>query len=102
MGADGKVKLKAGRRKIDISKLGEKDLALLGIDTKNMTKQQIAKILKVIGLLVNCLQYLTYTLLYIQTMIVNNDSSFSNFHSSIVAFVPIIINAKVKIKLLTI
>lgn len=48
MGADGKVKLKAGRRKIDISKLGAKDLALLGIDTKNMTKQQIAKMLKVI------------------------------------------------------
>ena len=46
-GPDGTVRLKKGKRKIDLSKLSHDDLRKLGIDPNNMTKEQIAKILKV-------------------------------------------------------
>ena len=44
---DGTVVLRKGKKKIDISKLSDADLKKLGIDPKNMTKEQIARILKV-------------------------------------------------------
>ena len=44
---DGTMRMKAGRKKIDITKLTDDHLRKLGIDPKNMTKEQIAKILKV-------------------------------------------------------
>ena len=47
---DGTVVLRKGKKKIDISKLSEADLKKLGIDPKTMTKEQIARILKVGGL----------------------------------------------------
>lgn len=47
MGADGKVTLRKGTKKIDLSKMTNEDLAKLGIDAKYMTKDQIAKKLKV-------------------------------------------------------
>lgn len=43
---DGKVKLKAGKKKIDITKLTKDDLKKLGIDP-NASKEEIAKALKV-------------------------------------------------------
>ena len=47
IGPDGKIRLKAGKKKIDISKLSEEQLRQLGIDLKTMSKEEIAKILKV-------------------------------------------------------
>ena len=47
MGADGKMKLRTGTKKIDLSKMSKEDLKKLGIDTRYMTKEQIAKKLKV-------------------------------------------------------
>ena len=47
MDADGRMKLKAGTKKIDLSKMSKDDLRKLGIDTRYMTKEQIAKKLKV-------------------------------------------------------
>ena len=47
MGPDGKLRLKAGRKRIDITKLSAEELAALGIDLKTMTKEEIARILKV-------------------------------------------------------
>ncbi|KAF6022964.1 hypothetical protein EB796_018720 [Bugula neritina] len=44
-GADGKLKLRAGKTKIDINKLSKEDLKALGIDP-NMSKQDIARALK--------------------------------------------------------
>ena len=44
---DGTIRLKAGKKKIDINKLSAEDLAKLGIDVKNMSRQEIARILKV-------------------------------------------------------
>ena len=44
---DGTVKLRDGKAKIDLSKMSKDDLRKLGIDTKYMTKEQIAKKLKV-------------------------------------------------------
>ena len=44
---DGTIRLKPGKKKIDISKLTDDDLRRLGIDPRNMTKEQIAKLLKV-------------------------------------------------------
>ena len=43
---DGTVRMKRGKRKIDISKLTKDDLRKLGIDP-NMSKQDIARALKV-------------------------------------------------------
>ena len=45
-GADGTVKLKTGKKKIDLSKMSKDDLRKLGIDAKYMTKEQIAKKLR--------------------------------------------------------
>ena len=47
IGSDGEVRLKKGKKKIDISKLSEEQLKQLGIDTKTMSKEEIARILKV-------------------------------------------------------
>ena len=44
-GADGKLRLRAGKKKIDINKLTKEDLKALGIDP-NMSKQEIARALK--------------------------------------------------------
>ena len=44
---DGNIRLKAGKKKIDISKLSEEQLRQLGIDLKTMSKEEIARILKV-------------------------------------------------------
>lgn len=44
---DGTVRLKAGKKKIDINKLTDDDLRRLGIDPRNMTKEEIARKLKV-------------------------------------------------------
>ena len=44
-GADGKVKMKQGKKKIDISKLTKEDLKKLGID-ENATKEEIARALQ--------------------------------------------------------
>ena len=44
-GADGKLRLRPGRNKIDIDKLTADDLRALGIDP-NMSKQDIARALK--------------------------------------------------------
>ena len=41
------MRLKAGKKKIDISKLNEEQLRQLGIDLKTMSKEEIARILKV-------------------------------------------------------
>ena len=46
-GADGKVTLKGGKKKIDLSKLTDKDLRKMGIDPSKMTKEEIARELKV-------------------------------------------------------
>ncbi|KAI0222505.1 hypothetical protein LSAT2_026249 [Lamellibrachia satsuma] len=43
---DGTVRLKAGKKKIDINKLTDDDLRRLGIDPRNMTKEEIARKLK--------------------------------------------------------
>ncbi len=43
----GNIRLKAGRKKVDISKLTDEQLKKLGIDPANMTKEEIARILKV-------------------------------------------------------
>ena len=48
IGPDGKVKLKDGSKKIDMSKLSADDLKKMGIDPENMTKEEIARKLKVI------------------------------------------------------
>lgn len=48
MGKDGKMKLKDGQNKIDLSKLSEEDLMKMGIDPSSMTKEEIARKLKVI------------------------------------------------------
>ena len=45
--AQGRMKLKDGKKKIDLSKMSKEDLKKLGIDTRYMTKEQIAKKLKV-------------------------------------------------------
>lgn len=45
--ADGTVVLRKGKKKIDISKLSEADLRKLGIDPRTMSKEEIARILKV-------------------------------------------------------
>ncbi len=45
--ADGTIRLKKGKKKIDINKLSDDDLRKLGIDPRNMSKQEIARILKV-------------------------------------------------------
>ena len=45
--SDGEVRLKTGKKKIDISKLNEDQLRQLGIDLKTMSKEEIARILKV-------------------------------------------------------
>ena len=42
----GKIRLKAGRKKIDLSKLTDDDLRKLGIDP-SLSKQEIARLLKV-------------------------------------------------------
>ena len=47
MGKDGKMKLKTGTKKIDLSKMSNDDLKKLGIDTRYMTKEQISKKLRV-------------------------------------------------------
>ena len=47
IGSDGEVRLKKGKKKIDISKLNEEQLRQLGIDPKTMSKEEIARILKV-------------------------------------------------------
>ena len=44
---DGTVRLKKGKKKIDINKLKDEDLRKLGIDPDKMTKQEIARKLKV-------------------------------------------------------
>ena len=44
---DGTIRLKAGKKKIDINKLTDDDLRRLGIDPRNMTKEEIARRLKV-------------------------------------------------------
>lgn len=44
--ADGKVRLKQGKKKIDLNKLTSDDLRKLGIDP-NVSKQEIARLLKV-------------------------------------------------------
>ena len=41
-----------GNKKIDLSKLSEDELAKLGIDVNNMTKEEIARALKVFIVLV--------------------------------------------------
>lgn len=43
----GQLRLKAGRKKIDLSKLTDEDLRRLGIDP-NLSKEEIARLLKVI------------------------------------------------------
>ena len=47
IGADGKAKLKDGSKKIDISKLSKDDLKKMGIDPDTMTKEEVARKLKV-------------------------------------------------------
>ena len=47
VGADGKIRLRAGKKKIDLSKLTDDDLRKLGIDP-SLSKKEIAKLLKVI------------------------------------------------------
>ena len=49
IGADGKATLKAGAKKIDISKLSKDDLKKMGIDPDTMTKEEIARKLKVVS-----------------------------------------------------
>ena len=44
---DGTVRLKKGKQKIDINKLKDEDLVKLGLDPTKMTKQEIARALKV-------------------------------------------------------
>lgn len=46
VGADGQIKLKSGKRKIDISKLTDEDLRKLGIDP-TLSKKEITRLLKV-------------------------------------------------------
>lgn len=45
-GPDGKIRLKPGRKKIDLSKLTDDDLRKLGIDP-SLSKKEIARLLKV-------------------------------------------------------
>lgn len=45
--ADGKVKLKGGKSKIDLSKLTNEDLKKMGIDPSKMTKEEISRALRV-------------------------------------------------------
>lgn len=47
VGEDGQVKLKDGQKKIDLSKLNAEDLKKMGIDPENMSKEEIARKLKV-------------------------------------------------------
>ena len=47
MGSDGKMKLKGSKKKIDLSKLTDEDLKKMGIDPSKMTKEEIARELKV-------------------------------------------------------
>ena len=46
VGADGKVKMKKGN-KIDLSKLSKDDLKKMGIDPTNMSKEELARAIKV-------------------------------------------------------
>ena len=45
--ADGTVKLKGGKTKIDLSKLSDADLKKMGIDASKMTKEELARAIKV-------------------------------------------------------
>ena len=54
IGADGKATLKDKGKKIDMSKLSADDLKKMGIDPNNMTKEEIARKLKVDDVI--CLQ----------------------------------------------
>ena len=47
MGADGKLKLRDDGKKIDLSKLSKDDLKKMGIDPTNMTKEELARAIKV-------------------------------------------------------
>ena len=47
VGADGKVKMKGKGKKIDLSKLSKDDLKKMGIDPTNMTKEELARAIKV-------------------------------------------------------
>ena len=46
VGADGKIRLRDGKKKIDLSKITDEDLRKLGIDP-TLSKKEIAKLLKV-------------------------------------------------------
>lgn len=46
VGADGKIRLKGGKKKINLDKLTDEDLRRLGIDP-NLSKAEIARRLKV-------------------------------------------------------
>ena len=46
VGADGKIRLRDGKKKIDLSKITDDDLRKLGIDP-TLSKKEIAKLLKV-------------------------------------------------------
>lgn len=46
VGADGKIRLKPGKKKINLDKLTDEELRRLGIDP-SLSKKEIAKILKV-------------------------------------------------------
>lgn len=46
VGADGKIRLRDGKKKIDLSKITDEDLRKLGIDP-TLSKKEIARLLKV-------------------------------------------------------
>lgn len=46
IGPDGKIRLKPGKKKIDLSKLSKDDLRRLGIDP-NLSQAEIMRLLKV-------------------------------------------------------
>lgn len=76
VGKDGKVKLKGGKKKIDISKLTSEDLVKLGIDP-NASKEEVARQLKVWSV-TNTFYYLLITTLDIYSSFM----PLNNFHSS--------------------
>ena len=70
IGSDGKATLKEGAKTIDMSKLSKDDLKKMGIDPDTMSKEQIARQLKVLvtscrrdAVLSSSCQLITHTLM---------------------------------------
>ena len=65
VGEDGKMKLKDGQKKIDLSKLSENDLKQLGIDPSTMTKEEISRKLKVADTCHDLIRWLSRCLIFV-------------------------------------